>query len=74
MAFQINTLDLRAPTAFPRLGDTILKWKVQSFEQKMGQHPNFGTQVDSSELTLVHTVTKETKVIILNRIAEITTK
>lgn len=58
--FAINTSDLREPTQFVKIGDTIrgTRFKVVSFTEKY--EPNqYGTNVDVSELTLENQETGE---------------
>ena len=58
--FAINTSDLREPTQFLKVGDTIrgTKFKIVNFTEKY--EPNrFGTNVDVSELTLENQETHE---------------
>jgi hypothetical protein len=58
--FAINTNDLREPTQFLRLGDSIrgTKFKVVKFTEK--HEPNkYGTKIDVSELTLENQETRE---------------
>ena len=58
--FGINTSDLREPTQFRRIGETIsgTKFKIVNFTEKY--EPNqYGTDVDISELTLENEETGE---------------
>jgi len=58
--FAINTIDLKQPTQFLKLGDAIAgtQFKIVKFEEK--HQPNqYGTDIDVSELTLQHQETDE---------------
>ena len=71
MEFQINTIDLKQPSEFLKLGEIVrnTKWKLSKFEFKMApDNPNVGEIEDISELTLLNTETKEELVLILNRV------
>ncbi len=72
MEFQINTIDLKQPSEFLKIGETITKtkWKLAKFEFKSVLNPKTGESDDVSELTLVNTETKETLVLILNRVTD----
>lgn len=54
--FQINTVDVRQPTQFVKMGETIAgtKYKVVKFEKKSVLNPNTGVDKDTTELTLEH--------------------
>ncbi|MEI6350863.1 MAG: Amuc_1099 family pilus-like system protein [Verrucomicrobiota bacterium] len=71
-SFQINTLDLRQPTQFLKLGDKIAgtKFKVLKFEHKVVPNPKNGSETDVSELTVQNTETEIQIVLVLNRIAD----
>jgi len=58
--FAINTNDLKEPTQFLRLGDSIrgTKFKLVKFTEKY-QPDKYGTDIDFSELTLEHEETKQ---------------
>lgn len=58
--FAINTSDLREPTQFVKIGDTIrgTKFKVAGFTEKYETN-KYGTKVDVSELTLQNQDTGE---------------
>ena len=66
MNFQVNRLDVRQPSEFLKLGGTVTgsKFKLTKFEFKTRQNPK-GDDEDISELTLTHTETKETIVLVL---------
>ena len=73
MEFQINTIDLKQPSEFLKLGETVrnTKWKLSKFEFKMApNNPNVGEIEDISELTLVNAETKQEIVLILNRVTD----
>jgi hypothetical protein len=72
MAFQINTLDVRQPTVFIMLGDTIPKTKLRlaKFEQKHFSGPNT-EEDDISELTVVNVETKEATVLVISKVMNI---
>ncbi len=72
MSFQINAMDLRQPTAFPVLGDSIenTKFKLESFAQKMKMNASTGVEEDVSELTLRNTETNDTVVLVVGRITD----
>ena len=71
-SFQINTIDLRQPSEFLKIGDTVTKtkWKLAKFEYKTVINPKTEEPEDVSELTLVNTETKKTLVLILNRVTD----
>lgn len=58
--FAINTIDLKQPTQFLKIGDSIkgTRFKVVKFTEKY-QKNQYGTEVDLSELTLENTETKD---------------
>jgi hypothetical protein len=69
-SFQIDTIDLRQPSAFLSMNDMVAntKFKLSKFEFKTQKNANTGEDEDVSELTLVNTETNDTIVLILNRI------
>ncbi len=71
-AFQINTLDVRTPSTFLKIGDTIpkTKLKLERFEQKSGKDPH-GKEIDLPELTLRNTATGEIFVLPWNKIVNV---
>jgi hypothetical protein len=71
MSFQINTLDLRQPSEFLKLGETVsrTKFKLLKFEHKVIDDPNAGEK-DVSELTLENADTKETIVLVKEKITD----
>ncbi len=70
MSFQINTLDLKAPTEFPKLGDKVPKtnYRLEKFEFKEALNKNTGEKEDVSELTLINTDTNEPIVLVLTKV------
>ena len=58
-SFQINTVDVRQPTQFVKMGDTIAgtKYKVVKFEKKSVPNPSTGVDRDTTELTVEHSET-----------------
>ncbi len=71
LEFQINTVDLRQPSEFLKLGQMVsrTKFKLKSFEYKTMPDPNSGTK-DVSELTLENTETGETIVLVKERVTD----
>ena len=71
MSFQINTIDLRTPTSFPKVGDTVAtNFKIVKFEFKELENKSIGEKDDVSELTLINTETQDTVVLILNKVVD----
>ncbi len=70
MNFQINTVDLRQPSEFLNLGQTVpnTKFKLEKFEYKTVLNPGTGDETDVSELTLVNTETNVIVVLILTKV------
>ena len=66
MAFQINRLDVRKPSEFLKLGETIpgTKFKLLKFQFKTRVNQS-GEEEDASELTLLNITTNETLVLAL---------
>jgi hypothetical protein len=71
LSFQINTLSVRQPTQFLKLGDQIpkTKFKVEKFEYKMAKTAS-DTDIDVSELTLLNTETGASVVLVMNKITD----
>jgi len=68
--YGINTIDLKQPTQFLKVGDTIkgTRFKIVKFLKKY--EPNkYGTNVDVSELTLEQVETKEQLTLIKEKVA-----
>jgi hypothetical protein len=70
-SIQIDTIDLRQPSLFLKLGDTIpnTRYKLENFVQKFAPVP-VGGQQDVSEVTLVDLVTGEKCRLVLNKLAD----
>jgi len=68
-SYQINTLDLRQPSQFLKLGEPILgtKFKVLKFEKKTEYNPATEMEKDVSELTIQHVETQENVVLVLRK-------
>ena len=68
--FGINTIDLRQPTQFVKIGDTIAgtHFRVSKFTEKAAKD-KYGTDVDVSELTLENTETHEQLTLVKERVA-----
>ena len=71
--FQINTIDLKQPSEFLKLGERVpnTKWKLTKFRFKELKGPTIDDE-DVSELTLTNTETKEEILLILNRVTDTT--
>jgi hypothetical protein len=69
-SFQINTVDLRQPSEFLKLGDPVpnTKFKLEKFEFKEKTNPSTGEKEDVSELTVVNTETQDHVVLILSKV------
>jgi hypothetical protein len=68
--FAINTIDLKQPTQFVRIGNTVAgtRFKVVKFAEKY--EPNkYGTNVDVSELTLENEVNGEQLTLVKEKVA-----
>jgi len=70
LEFQINTVDLRQPSEFLKLGQTVpnTKFKLEKFEFKEELNPNTKEMTDVSELTLVNAETNDTVVLVLTKV------
>ncbi|HJT81857.1 MAG TPA: Amuc_1099 family pilus-like system protein [Chthoniobacterales bacterium] len=68
--FGINTIDLKQPTQFVKVGDIIpgTRFKVLEFEEKY-QPNQYGTNVDVSQLLLEHQETKDRLTLVKEKIA-----
>ncbi len=68
--YGINTIDLREPTQFLKIGDTIrgTRFKLINFKEKY-QPNKYGTEVDVSELTLEQEETKEQLTLVKEKMA-----
>jgi len=67
--FALNTSDLKEPTQFLKIGDTIrgTKFKIAKFTEKHETN-KYGTQVDVSELTLENQETHEPVTLVKEKI------
>ena len=72
MEFQINTIDLKQPSEFLKLGDKVpnTKWKLTKFEYKTRINPQTREAEDVSELTVTNSETNQEVVLILNRMTD----
>jgi hypothetical protein len=72
MTFQINTLSIRTPSQFLKIGDNVAnnKYKIIKFEYKMVNDPSIGGEKELSELTLENNETKATVVLVLNKVID----
>lgn len=72
-SFQIDTIDLRQPSEFLKLGDMIpnTKFKLAKFVFKEVFDEKLKENVDVSELVIVNTVTGKTATLILNRVVDV---
>ncbi len=70
--FQINTIDLRQPSEFLKIGDKVSRtnFQLKKFEVKNQLNPKTEEQEDVSELTLYNAETNVTVVLILNRVTD----
>ena len=68
--YAINTIDLKQPTQFLKVGDTIRgpRFKIVKFAEKY-QPNKYGTNVDVSELTLEQEETKEQLTLVKEKVA-----
>ena len=70
--FQINTIDLRQPSEFLKIGEKVSRtnFQLKKFEIKNQLNPKTEEQEDVSELTLYNAETDVTVVLILNRVTD----
>jgi hypothetical protein len=68
--YAINTIDLKQPTLFLKVGDTITgtRFKIVKFTEKY-EPDKYGTNMDVSELQLEHEVTKDHLTLIKEKVA-----
>jgi hypothetical protein len=68
--FAINTIDLKQPTQFLKVGDAVpgTQFKVVKFDEK-SQPNQYGTDLDVSELTLQHQETGEQLKLVKEQVA-----
>lgn len=71
-SFQIDTLDLRQPSEFLKLGDMVpnTKFKLEKFEFKEAYNPKIEEKEEVSELTLVDTITGDRIVLVVNKVTD----
>ena len=71
-SFQINTIDLKQPSEFLKIGETVArtKFKLLKFEYKTQPNPSTGEVEDVSELTVVNTETNQPVILIYNRVSD----
>jgi hypothetical protein len=69
-SFGINTIDLKQPTQFVKIGDTIAgtHFRVAKFLEK-SEKDKYGTDQDVSELTLENTETHEQLTLVKEKVA-----
>ena len=72
MNFQINTVDLRQPSVFLKLGEMVpkTKFKLIKYEYKTTYNPKIEDKEDTSELTLQNIDTNETINLIYNKVTD----
>ena len=72
MDFQINTLDLRQPSEFLKIGDMVpkTKYKLQKFEFKEVENKKTGETNDVSELTLLNTESNDEIVLVKEQVKD----
>lgn len=70
MTFQVDTIDLRQPTEFLKLGDMVpkTKYKLEKFDFKEVMNPKTEAMQDVSELTVVNTETGDAVVLTLAKV------
>lgn len=72
ISFQINTLDLKQPSEFLKLGETVAKtkFKLVSFKFVEKINGSTGDNEDVSELTVVNVETEEKVILVLKRVTD----
>lgn len=72
MNFQINTVDLRQPSEFLKLGQMVskTKFKLMKYEYKSVYNKKIEEEEDASELTLQNIETNDTIVLIYNKVTD----
>jgi hypothetical protein len=72
LTVQINTLDLRQPSEFLKIGDTVsnTKFKIKDFQFKEVLNPKTQEMDDVSELTVVNVETGEEVVLIKEKVVD----
>ena len=70
--FQINTIDLRQPSEFLKIGEKVSRtnFQLKKFEIKSQLNAKTEEQEDVSELTLYNAETDVTVVLVLNRVTD----
>jgi hypothetical protein len=68
--FAINTIDLKQPTQFVKVGDVIggTRWKITKFTEKSEKN-QYGTDMDVSELDLEHEDTHAKLTLVKEKVA-----
>lgn len=68
--FAINTIELKRPTQFLKVGDTVkgTRFEIAKFQEKYQQN-KYGTRVDVSELTLEQIETHEQLTLVKEKVA-----
>ncbi len=71
-AFQINTMDLRQPSEFLKIGEKVTntRFKLEKFEYKTQHNPKTDEEEDVSELTVVNVETDEKVILIQGRVTD----
>ena len=71
-SFQINTMDLRQPSEFLKIGEKVTntKFKLEKFEYKTQLNPKTEEQEDVSELTVVNVETDEKIILVQGRVTD----
>ncbi len=72
MSYGINTVDLRQPSEFLKLGQPVTntKFKLDKFEYKTKLNPGTGDEEDVSELTVINTETSEVVILVLTKVTD----
>lgn len=70
--FQVDTIDIKQPTAFLKIGEMIpsTKFKLERYAAKEVENVKIKVMVDASELTLVNTETGESVVLVLGNVTD----
>lgn len=68
--FGVNAIDLKLPTQFAKVGELVggTRFKIVKFAEKY-QADKYGTNIDVSELTLEHELTKEQLTLVKEKVA-----
>ena len=71
-SFQINTIDLKQPSEFLKIGETVArtKFKLLKFEHKTQLNPKTEDLEDVSELTVINTETNQPVILVFNRVSD----